>query len=120
MHVYIRSFAETPTVHLKCAIYSDVSGTPTSLVDYTEQRTFGTDVDGWVAFTFVGSGNLVAGSDYWLIVWTDAYYYSRSSGTGSTSQDVVGYSSYNSFPSTFPSGAFNNNKVLIYCTYEET
>ena len=57
---------------IKCAIYSDNSGSPGSFLKGTNELT--NPATGWQTFTLTSSQSLTSGTYYWLVMWTnDAY-----------------------------------------------
>lgn len=105
------------TLHIKCAIYADSAGYPSSLVGYTQERTLvGDGLVHWETFNIVSGGTLSA-AVYWLVFWGDnsfTYY----GGIGGFR--VLGpLATYDGFPDPFTAGGEVDDvvKLSIYCSY---
>ena len=78
-------YAQVGTIagHYKCAIYSDVGGSPSAFLRGTAEVSNPTE--GWQAFPLTSSFALTNGTYYWLAIWSDdanaEVYYSDNGGT---------------------------------------
>ena len=107
MHLYLHSAA---TGKVKCAIYSDSSGNPGSLLASTSELT--NPGSGWQTFTGI-SQSITSGTAYWLVFWMNSIdsWNCESSG-GTMSYKNTGYGTW---PSSFgtPSGS-TTEEASIY------
>jgi O-glycosyl hydrolase len=95
----------------KCAIYSDVSGLPSRLVQTTAEVT--APAAGWQTFTLTAPVALTSGTYYWLTIWSNdsnarVYY----SGTNGTLRWASG--TYGTWPDPISTSGGSN---LNYCIY---
>jgi len=112
--LYVKTGALSPII--KCAIYTDNNNYPDALIGYTEECTLTSGWDDWKTLNIINGGSLNEGY-YWLIFWNTAttyFYYA----TGDTNQSIHKSLTYNSFPTSFPTGgSYYARQYSIYCTY---
>jgi len=70
MYVYVANQVEGKKI--KCAIYSDGTDGPATLLGETNERT--NPGTGWQKFTLSTSVSIVYGTYYWLAMWTDGEF----------------------------------------------
>jgi hypothetical protein len=113
--MYAKQYS-TYTPKIKYALYSDNNGVPASLVGYTEEWTLTSGWDGWKTLNII-SGGVLSPAYYW-ITWfanNNAYQYYDA---GDTNQYYYVAYTYDSFPSTMPTGGtYSDRKYSRYCTY---
>jgi hypothetical protein len=104
------------STNMTCAIYTADGGT---LVGYTEEKNIGF-MHNWVTFNFTGEPALVAGTEYYLVVWGDGGYLRYDA---NNSHNIVGrYLVYTGiFPDNIGELTTKASWVLsLYCRYTES
>ena len=111
------------TVPLGNAIYSDVSGTPTTklAVDSGNATIDGTS-PAWYTTNLSYSGT--ASTNYWLAMWAStgsngAYYYYDAGSANQRSFDTSDISTFEAWRTTWVNGGFSARATSIYATYTE-
>jgi hypothetical protein len=99
---------------IKCAIYSDSSGSPGSFLKGTSELT--NPGTGWKTFTLTSSQSLSSGTYYWLVVWANASSYAV---LGDSVGGTYAYKSqtYGTWPTSF--GTPTGTGTLKYSIYAQ-
>jgi prepilin-type N-terminal cleavage/methylation domain-containing protein len=83
--------------HMKCALYTDSSGVPGSLIANTQSAQI-VPVAGWNTFSVTGGTTLSPATSYWLAYWADTFSDNfpgvESSGSYRNYEETVTYGSW--------------------------
>ena len=109
--VYLKQYSSY-TPKIKCAIYRKSDG---SLIGYTEEWQLTSGWDGWRTFSIISGGNLQAGTDYWLAMWGNEFYYRYYDSV--SDKGCQKSATYNDWPDPLTGITTTDNKNSIYCTY---
>ena len=105
----------TGTQKAKCAIYK---ASDMSFVAETAERT---DLTGtsWQTFTFVSPPDIIQGTDYWLLCWSDSTSVFMKHDSYIPNQGLYKTVTYDGWPTPTLSGhTLDNRRYSIYCTVE--
>jgi hypothetical protein len=109
----IKAKVKAITGSYQCAIYSDNSGSPGTLLVTSAQVT-NPGADGWQTFALQSTQYLQSGSHYWLAIWSDninaAVYYNSASGTLRWTAGLT----YGTWPITLSTVGSSNYQYCIY------
>ena len=96
--------------NIQCAIYSDSSGVPGTLLMGT--GALSNPGTGWKTFTLTSSQALTSGTYYWLLFWSAANYSVEN--TTASGSSWYGSLTYGSWPSSAGSGTTETRTWSIY------
>ncbi|MBR0871197.1 hypothetical protein JQ633_12570 [Bradyrhizobium tropiciagri] len=92
------------TGKMKCALYTDTSGLPGTLVAQTSEVI--NPVTGDNDFAFTSPPALVDGNSYWIAFWTDTAAVLNTASGGTTKAQALNYATASgNFPSTVTTGS---------------
>ena len=120
IRTFVLSSASYPATSgtVKCAIYSDMEGSPNTLLKTTEEKNWADIIKNvWTPFSIITPSELASG-DYWIAFWSTVTFARNrpalAAGTNNwTNQSIA----YGSFPATATPGSLSSFDADVILTY---